>query len=113
MKDAGAPGPFPALDNKPEPPKEMIYYIEHFYKMIKDRGYEQGSPLPLANWQIKAYFNMFGLEDFLEFYDSITMLDSIYLKVQSEESERKRKQDEQKSKSTSRSKSSPKRPARR
>ena len=103
----------PALDNKPELLPRLIYYVDHFYRLMRDRGYEQGTPLPLANWQIKQYADTFGILDFFDFYEKIVQVDSIYLKTQSEETERKRKQEESKSKSAGRSKTPPKRAPRR
>ena len=90
-----------ALKNMPEVPARLRFDLENFYLLNRDRRYEQGTPLPITNSQIRDFFTMFDLDHFWEFHGNMVMMDKAYLEVQSEKSEKQRKDAENKSKKSS------------
>ena len=70
----------PALANRPTLSNPWSYYMECFYEVTTDRGYDQGYPLRLTTQQLEVYRRIFGVLDTpLEFQDRLRLIDRVYL----------------------------------
>lgn len=65
---------------KPELGLTETWYYQEFQELSRDRGYIEGSPLPLTTSQIHAYWEIFDYEDFENFYRVMRILDSVWIK---------------------------------
>lgn len=68
-----------ALQEQVELASDLEWYMEHFWRLSRDRPHTQGYPLYLTTHIIEFYRRVFQIADRDDFHRYIHMIDDIYL----------------------------------